>query len=125
MMKYFYIMAGGAIGSVLRYIVSDFITVRNSSPFPYGTFSVNIIGSLIIGFLFGLFAVNGILDQKIKFFMFVGVLGGFTTFSSFVLETMELLQAGEFIIAFSYMLLSNVLGIAMVMAGYFGGVRFK
>jgi len=124
-MKYVYIIVGGAVGSVLRFLVADFIASKNTSSFPSGTFTVNIIGSLLIGFLFGLFSLNGELDDKIKFLLFIGFLGGFTTFSSFALENMKLLNAGLFSTSILYILLSNIIGIAFAFAGYFAGLKLR
>lgn len=124
-MKYLYVIVGGAAGSLLRLVAADFITAKNTSSFPAGTFSVNLIGSLIIGLLFGLFSLNGQLDDKIRFLLFVGFLGGFTTFSSFALENMKLLNEGLFGTALLYIILTNVLGIALAFTGYIAGMKLK
>lgn len=124
-MKYIYIIIGGAAGSLLRFLVTDFIVSKNSNTFPLGTFSVNIIGSLLIGFLFGFYSMNGVLDDKLKFLVFIGFLGGFTTFSSFALENMKLLQDGLFTTSLLYIVLSNVIGIAFAFAGYWTGMKLK
>ncbi len=124
-MKYVYILAGGAIGSLLRFWITEYISSKNPSFFPVGTFSINIIGSLIIGLLFGLFSINGQLDDKIKFLLFIGFLGGFTTFSSFALENMKLLNEGLIGTSLFYILLSNVAGIASAFAGYFAGLKLR
>lgn len=125
MIKYVYIIVGGAIGSLLRFIIADFITAKNTSSFPVGTFSVNIIGSLLIGFLFGFFSLNGELDDKLKFLVFIGFLGGFTTFSSFALENMKLINEGLISTSLLYILLSNVVGIGLAFSGYFAGMKLK
>ena len=124
-MKYLYIIIGGAIGSLLRFLLSDFIATKWNTTFPYGTFSVNLIGSLLIGFLFGLFSMNGQLDEKVRFLLFIGFLGGFTTFSSFALENMKLMNAGLFSTTILYILLSNFFGIGLAFAGYFLGMKLK
>lgn len=125
MIKYLYIASGGALGCMLRYLSASFISGRTDSPFPYGTFFVNLAGSLVIGLLFGIFSVNGEVDERMKFLFFIGFLGGFTTFSSFAFENMRLLSTGLFGTAALYIVLSNVIGIALVFAGYFLGTRIK
>lgn len=117
-------MSGGAIGSLCRFLVSDFIASKNSSNFPLGTFVVNIFGSLLIGFLFGLFSINGELDKTVKFLVFIGFLGGFTTFSSFALESVGLFNAGYFSTSLMYILLSNFIGIALALAGFYIATKF-
>ncbi|MFN8281977.1 MAG: fluoride efflux transporter CrcB [Chitinophagales bacterium] len=124
-MKYLYVIIGGAIGSLLRFVLAEFITGKSNSAFPYATFSVNLIGSLLIGFLFGLFSVNGQLDDKVRFLLFVGFLGGFTTFSSFALENLKLMQASQISTALIYIFASNILGIALAFAGYFISIKLK
>ena len=125
MIKYVYIIVGGAIGSLLRFVIADYIAAKNNSDFPLGTFSVNIIGSLLIGFLFGFFSLNGELDDKLKFLVFIGFLGGFTTFSSFALENMKLINDGLISTSLLYILLSNVVGIGLAFSGYFAGLKLK
>ena len=125
MIKYVYIIVGGATGSILRFLVSHFISTKSNSSFPAGTFTVNIIGSLMIGFLFGLYSLNGVLDDKVKFLVFIGFLGGFTTFSAFALENIKLINSGLISVSVVYILLSNILGIALAFAGYFAGLRLK
>ena len=82
------IAAGGAIGSVLRYSVSGAFT---RGDFPWGTFIVNFSGSLLLAFVFFLAAGKGVMPQDMRLFLFVGVFGGYTTLSTFTLETVELL----------------------------------
>ncbi|HRB67914.1 MAG TPA: fluoride efflux transporter CrcB, partial [Chitinophagales bacterium] len=85
-MKFIYIAIGGACGSVCRYILSEYVSTKYTTNFPLGTLLVNTIGSLIIGFLFGFFSINGEVNDRLKFLVFIGFLGGFTTFSSYALE---------------------------------------
>ena len=114
-------MLGGALGTLLRYCISIWIS-GNSVPdkFPWGTFTVNLTGSLIIGLLAGVYN-NGDLSVNMKLFLFVGLLGGFTTFSSFSLECISLFRNGQIINALMYILGSNVLGLLLAAGGYLFG----
>lgn len=88
------VAAGGALGSVARYGVSGWLT---RGPFPWGTFVVNLTGTFLLAFLFYLSLNRGYLPPEERTFLFVGVFGGYTTFSTFGLETTELLRAGQFV----------------------------
>jgi len=106
---------GGSIGSMIRYAV--FLLIRSRS-FPYATLSVNIIGSFIIGLVFALSVKEAGLSSNWRLFLATGICGGFTTFSAFSLENMELMQGGRTGLAITYIALSIVLGIAATFAGY-------
>lgn len=106
---------GGGLGSMLRYSTSFAI---NSKYFPWPTFAVNIIGSFIIGIVFAMSIKDEIFLNNWKLFLGTGICGGFTTFSAFSLENMGLLQSGKIGLAFTYMALSIVLGIAAAFLGY-------
>jgi CrcB protein len=94
--KALYVGIGGFIGSVLRYWVSGAVQqVANNPVFPLGTLAVNLFGCLVIGFLSQLADARGVFTPEARLFVFVGILGGFTTFSSFGNETMNLLRSGE------------------------------
>ncbi len=91
-----YVGLGGFIGSVLRYWVSGAVQQSTgNSGFPFGTLAVNLIGCLVIGFLSELADMRGIFTPETRAFVFVGILGGFTTFSTFGNETMNFLRGGE------------------------------
>lgn len=124
-MKYIYILAGGAIGSLIRFLISEYISFKYPSDFPTGIFFVNILGALIIGFLFGYLSDNELLNDKLRFLLFIGLLGGFTTFSSFALENMRLLKDGLVLTSLLYIVLTNVLGIALAFAGYFTALKIR
>ena len=116
-MKYFYIMLGGGLGSVFRYLLSIFIYNFSNKVFPLGTLIVNMLGCFVIGFLFSLFEKFTI-SPNIRLFIFIGLLGGFTTFSSFGLETFNLIRQSELKYAGLNLLLSNFLGLFFVFLGY-------
>ncbi len=125
-MNYLYIAIGGAIGSVCRYLLSDWMAGKwQAVAFPLGTFSVNLVGSLLAGFLFGLFSFQGQVDDKIRLLVFVGFLGGFTTFSAFALENVKLLNHAQFYSSLLYILSSNVVGIVLSVIGYQIGMKIK
>lgn len=87
---------GGFIGSILRYLFSGYIQqLSRSSAFPFGTLAVNAVGCLIIGFLSQLADVRGVFTPETRLLVFVGILGGFTTFSTFGNETFNLAQDGQ------------------------------
>lgn len=103
---------GGGIGSLCRYLLS----LLNVSAFPWGTFTVNVFGSLLIGLLVGL--VNrGNLSPEMKLLLVTGFCGGFTTFSTFASESFGMLKAGEVVLAAIYVGVSVVVGILAVWAG--------
>lgn len=88
------IMVGGAVGSVLRYGLAKTIQKILESDFPYGTLTVNVLGSLAIGFLSVMLLERWSSNIELRAFIMVGLLGGFTTFSAFSLETMTLFESG-------------------------------
>ena len=103
---------GGAVGSVCRYLVSS--TFGNN--FPWGTFIVNILGSLLIGFLIGIIN-KGIISPEIKLLLVTGFCGGFTTFSTFANESFTMMKGGDVLLAALYVGLSVILGILAVWGG--------
>ena len=94
------VATGGALGSVTRYLLSGWILHHAAAArFPWGTFTVNVVGCLAAGLLAGLALRGDTLGADARAFLFAGVLGGFTTFSAFGLETVALLRKGEVAIA--------------------------
>ncbi|MGB5442615.1 MAG: fluoride efflux transporter CrcB [Gammaproteobacteria bacterium] len=89
------IAAGGAIGAVLRYWLSTAIQSRTASAFPYGTLTVNVVGSLLIGFLYIWLTERMVVGPAGRAFVLIGVLGAFTTFSTFSIETLNLMESGQ------------------------------
>ena len=118
MTKFILLAAGGAIGTLLRYSLSGLTYNFINGIFPWGTLVVNLAGSLAIGLLWGFFEIEN-MSPGLRNFIFVGVLGGFTTFSSFTLENFNLLRDGEIRLAISNIVVSNIVGIALVFAGFF------
>ena len=109
---------GGFIGAVLRYLISDWVNeIFQTLSVPYGTLTVNITGCLLIGILAGLSENRNLLGPETRALLVVGVLGGFTTFSTFGNETVELLKDGKSIAAFSNVALHVCLGLVAVWVG--------
>lgn len=105
---------GGALGSVARYGV-NVLAGRLVPGYPLGTLAVNVLGSLIMGLLAGIFAHRG--GQQLAPLLMTGLLGGFTTFSAFSLDALTLWQRGEGVLATGYVLVSIFLSLAAVFAG--------
>ena len=106
------IAAGGAIGSLLRYWVSSGTHAVLGRGFPYGTLTVNILGSLLMGFLYIWLLDRVAAGPVLRAFLLIGVLGGFTTFSSFSIESLNLIEAGQVMKALANILLSVTVCIA-------------
>ena len=118
MLRFFVIALGGAIGTLLRYIAGGLDYRFSGGVFPISTLVVNVTGSLVIGFLWGIvdrFTVS----PNVRLFVFIGILGGYTTFSTFSLETFNLMRDGEYRIALMNVILSVILSITAVFLGYF------
>ena len=110
------VLSGGAIGSLLRHLIFLLVQRPGGSGFPYGTLAANLLGCLAIGFLWYLL-IESRLTQEWRLFLFTGILGGFTTFSTLARETTDLLRIGAWKTALAYVGISNLLGIALVFAG--------
>ncbi len=117
-MQVLLIAAGGALGSVCRYLLAT-VVQRYSSPFfPYGTFVVNVLGCLVFGVLMGAARQRFVLGPSERAFLLIGILGGFTTFSTFTYETFAMLQDGELVRAFANAAGQLVCGLVALWAGY-------
>ncbi len=116
---------GGALGSVARYKLSGYVLQHTMDwRFPAGTFAVNVLGCLVAGILAGFAEKQGMLSPDARLLLFTGILGGFTTFSAFGLETVFLLKRGEYLVAGSNIVLSVVAGLLALWIG-FGTVPVK
>jgi CrcB protein len=116
-MRVLLVLTGGGIGSVLRYLTSTKMAALAGAGFPWGTLAVNVSGSLLIGILATLADERGILAPEPRLLLVVGLLGGFTTFSSFSLETLRLAESGEFLFAGLNVLGNVVLSLSAVLIG--------
>jgi CrcB protein len=117
---YLWVALGGALGSVARHWFSTFAVSRWGEAFPWGTLLINISGSLLIGIIAG--CNHGWLaGENTRKFLMIGVCGGFTTFSAFSLQTLELVQKGEWQRAAIYVIASVALCIVGIWIGFLGG----
>jgi CrcB protein len=112
----FPVMIGGAIGAGTRHLIGQIMLARLGPGFPWWTLSINILGSLLMGLLIGWLARSGGGDTT-RLFLGVGILGGFTTFSSFSMEFWMLFERGQVAQAAAYVLTSVIVGIALCGAG--------
>ncbi|UNY97378.1 fluoride efflux transporter CrcB [Zhouia spongiae] len=117
MREFLWIFLGGGLGSMARYIVSKLV-YTSSHNFPLSTFSVNIIGSLIIGLITGLAAKQTSISHNLLLFAVTGFCGGFTTFSTFALENVSLLREGDYFNFFLYSIGSIISGLLAVLLGF-------
>ena len=116
MKQLFLVFIGGGTGSIARYLVGKLLNQPNFN-IPYGTFTANVIGSLIIGIVLGLSLKNNSISQNTVLFMATGFCGGFTTFSSFAFENQMLLKNGDVLNLLMYTLGSFIFGILAVFLG--------
>ena len=117
MNKIFLLFSGGGIGTLLRFTISGWTNKQFGQEFPFGTLAVNLIGCLIIGALAGI-NEKGFLEEEMKLLLFTGLLGGFTTFSSFSLESVQLLRNGQLFQFITYVVISNLGGLALAYSGF-------
>ncbi|MGH9748226.1 MAG: fluoride efflux transporter CrcB [Candidatus Acidiferrales bacterium] len=121
MTKYLMVGLGGALGSILRFWVSGYIGERMGTRFPYGTFVVNCTGSFLIGLVVTLLAEKGHWYANWRYLIPIGFIGGYTTFSTFELETFRSFQDGELLIAGLNVFLSVIVGFVSVWLGVITG----
>jgi CrcB protein len=117
---YLWIALGGALGSVARFACSAWVAGAVGETFPWGTMLINVVGSFVIGFFATLTGPDGrvLVPGDVRQFVMVGVCGGYTTFSSFSLQTLNLAQDGEYVRASLNVVLSVVLCLASVWLGH-------
>ncbi len=118
MINIFLVGIGGFIGSVMRYLASGYVQQATKSVgFPYGTLAVNLVGCFVIGFLAQLAEGRGVFTSEARAFVFVGILGGFTTFSSFGNETLNLARDSQMMGALANVSANVVIGLFAVWLG--------
>jgi CrcB protein len=122
MMSILAVGAGGFLGSVFRYLIS-LIPVSEATVFPIKTFIINIIGCILIGAIAVSVSKNVEMSPQMLLFLKVGLCGGFTTFSTFALETADLMKAGHMGAAFLYVVLSVLVGVAVIFAVEYMAVK--
>ena len=120
-MRLLLVLAGGGLGAALRYLTGLWIAGRFGGAFPWGTLAVNVTGSLLIGLVATLADERGSIGPETRTFLVAGVLGGFTTFSAFSLETLRLEEAQTPARAALYVLASVALSLAAVLVGAAAG----
>ena len=118
MFNILFVGVGGFIGSVLRYAVAGWVQqLSRSLDFPYGTLMVNLIGCFVIGFLGELAEARGIFASETRLLIFIGLLGGFTTFSSFGNDTLNLVRSGQMFNALTNIAVNVIFGLLLVWLG--------
>jgi len=117
MEKWFYLIGGGIVGTVLRYVLAGAIYQKAGTDFPYGTLVINLIGCFLIGLFATLSDEKLVLSPDMKVMLMAGFCGAFTTFSTFMLETGNLIKDGEWLRALSNVLLSLFIGFLLFRLG--------
>ena len=115
--KLVWLALAGALGTLSRYGLSGFVYRHNTGPFPWGTIAVNLTGCFLAGFLWTLFESRWPVTGEVRTAVLVGFLGAFTTFSTLIFETGEMLRLAEWMNAAGNIALQNVLGIVALFAG--------
>ncbi|HBN79865.1 MAG TPA: fluoride efflux transporter CrcB [Ruminococcaceae bacterium] len=117
MLKVFYVGLGGFLGSAMRYLVSVYSARLFGTQFPYGTLIVNVGGGFLIGLITGISLSTDLISPDLKLFLVTGIIGGFTTFSTFSNETAGLLAAGSYSLGVLNICLNLFLGLGGVALG--------
>jgi CrcB protein len=111
------IAIGGAAGATTRYLIDTWVSERAGSAFPWGTFVINISGSLILGVLFALAIERGVLPASLRGPLLIGFVGAYTTFSTLMLESWRLIEGGALGLGLANLVGSSVIGIVAVVGG--------
>ena len=115
--KYLYIALGGAAGSISRYWLSGAAQRLAGSAFPFGTFAVNLIGCLLFGAVWGFFENRLLPGSEVRLLVLTGFMGAFTTFSTYMFETAELVKFGQMALAAANVVGQSLAGLALVLCG--------
>lgn len=118
MQKTILIAVAGLVGTLLRYWLSGYVAKQHGETFPWGTMAVNLIGCLVTGAVFFVTEERLLLSPTVRTVILIGLLGGFTTFSSYGLQTFTLMRDGAYLLALANVVVSNTLGVFMVWLGY-------
>lgn len=122
--KLFAVAFGGGLGALLRYLIFFYFERAHKSVFPWPTLIVNLAGALLIGFLWGYFD-KVYVSPGIRMFIFIGILGSFTTFSTFAFDILSMIHDGHFKNMIVYLLASNILGVGLAFLGYYSALSIK
>lgn len=116
--NYLFVFMGAAFGGVFRYWLSDIVQKHLSPFFPYGTLTVNIVGSFFLGVIIFYFDQRALISPQMKLFLTIGFCGGFTTFSTFSYETLALFNTAQFFLAFTNIFLNVIFSLAGITIAY-------
>jgi CrcB protein len=115
--KWFYLIGGGILGTLARYTLAGVIYQKIGTDFPYGTLVVNVLGCFLVGFFDSILQTRYLFSPILRIFLMVGFCGAFTTFSTFMLETGNLIRDGETLRAFLNVMLSVIIGFIVFRVG--------
>ncbi|MBU0984779.1 MAG: fluoride efflux transporter CrcB [candidate division Zixibacteria bacterium] len=115
--KLLWLAIAGALGTLARYGLGEFVHRFTDTSFPWGTLAVNAVGCFVVGTLGAIFESRGVVSAEVRTLVLVGFMGAFTTFSAFTFETGELIRTANYMHATGNILLQNGLGLSMLFAG--------
>jgi CrcB protein len=122
--NYLMLALGGALGALARYGVGGLVQTRMNAAFPYGTLVVNLCGCLLMGFVMALITDRVVVAPEFRYFVPVGFIGAFTTFSTFELETFRAIEDGAWLVGFTNVAVSVILGFVALWLGVIAARRF-